>query len=128
MPVELSLSGLGDPQARPKMLSVTGADAILFVKVTDLRDYSGRWDDATTGWWGDVSLGIEAKVAARLVSVSSGEVLAASAASGKAEAGTFSGAMGESRVDKGREELTAEAIEASLQALSDKLSRSAPTK
>ena len=123
---ELSLSSLGDATAAPKMLSVTGADAILFAKVTDIREYSGRWDDAVTGWWGDVSLGIEAKVAARLVSVANGEVLAATEVSGKAEAGTFSGAMGPSVVDKSREDLTSEAIAASLEVLAQKMAKSAP--
>ncbi len=125
---ELSLSSLGDATAAPKMLSVTGADAILFAKVTDIREYSGRWDDAVTGWWGDVSLGIEAKVAARLVSVANGEVLAATEVSGKAEAGNFSGAMGPSVVDKSREDLTSEAIAASLEVLAQKIARDAPMK
>lgn len=123
---ELTLSSLGDTGADQKMLSVTGADAILFAKVTDIREYSGRWDDAVTGWWGDVSLGIEAKVAARLVSVANGEVLAAGEVAGKAEAGKFLGAMGPSVVDKSRADLTSEAIAASLEALAQKISRDAP--
>jgi len=125
---ELSLSELSDAAARPKMLSVLGADGILFVNVTDIREYSGKTTDAVTGWWSDVSLGIEAKVAARLVSVSTGEVLAASAASGKAEAGKFSGAMGIETVDKGKDELTAEAVSKAIVSLARAIARAVPEK
>lgn len=124
----LSLSALSDSAARPKMFSIIGADGILFVNVAETREYSGKTTDSVTGWWSDVSLGIEAKVAARLVSVSTGEILAAANASSRAEAGQFKGSMGLSTVVKSREELVAEAVSTAVTSVARSIARSAPAK
>jgi curli biogenesis system outer membrane secretion channel CsgG len=125
---ELSLSALSDSAGRKKMFSVIGADGILLVSVTEIREYAGKESSDITGWWSDVSLGIEAKVSARLASVSSGEILAASNASGKAEAGKFNGAMGLYTVNKSRDELVVEAVSKALQSVARSIARSAPAR
>jgi curli biogenesis system outer membrane secretion channel CsgG len=125
---QLTLSDLGDTTAKPKALAAIGADAVLLAKVTQVREYSGKTTDATTGWWSDVSLGIEVRVTGRLVSVTTSEILAASEGMGTAEAGKFSGAMGESTVDKPREALVAEAASWAFEALARQLARSAPAR
>ena len=125
---ELSMSALADPGANPKILGLIGADAVLLVRVGETREYSGLTHDQVTGWWSDVSLGVEVPVSARLVSTATGEVLVAASASGQAESGTFSGALGTSVVDKPRNALVADALNDALTSLAYQLGRQTPVK
>jgi hypothetical protein len=125
---ELTMSALGDVSAGPVFLQAIGADAVLFTKVTEIREFAGKTTDAVTGWWDDVSLGIEAKLSARLASATTGEILAAASSSAQAAAGTFFGAMGETKVDKDRDVLVGEAISEAVVRLADELSRRVPAK
>ena len=67
-------------------------------------------------------------VSARLVSTATGEVLVAASASGQAESGTFSGALGTSVVDKPRNALVADALNDALTSLAYQLGRQTPVK
>ncbi len=125
---ELTMSALGDVSAGPVFLQAIGADAVLFTKVTEIREYSGKTTDAVTGWWDDVSLGIEAKLSARLASATTGEILAAASSSAQAASGTFFGAMGESKIDKDREVLVGEAISEAVAILALEIARKVPEK
>lgn len=125
---QLAMSALGDPAANTKALSVIGADAVLITTVAGVREYSGKTTDEVTGWWSDVSLGIEVKASGRLVSTTTGEVLVAADSTGKAEAGTFYGAMGESTVDKSRDDLVGDAVSDALAALVRQIAKVVPAK
>jgi curli biogenesis system outer membrane secretion channel CsgG len=123
---ELALSDLASPGHSSAALAVLGVDAVLLSAVTEIREYSGRTDDAITGWWDDVSLGIEVSVSGRIASVSSSEILAMASASAKAAAGTFFGAMGESTLTASREDLEAQALSEALRILADRIARDSP--
>jgi curli biogenesis system outer membrane secretion channel CsgG len=125
---ELSMSALADPGANSKVLGLIGADAVLLVRVGEIHEYSGLTSSQVTGWWSDVSLGVEVPISARLVSTGSGEILVAATSSGRAESGTFSGALGISTVDKTRNALVADALNSALTSVAYQLGRQAPVK
>jgi curli biogenesis system outer membrane secretion channel CsgG len=125
---ELSMSSLANPGAASRVFGLLGADAVLLVRVGEIREYSGLINNQITGWWSDVSLGVEVSVSARLVSTTSGEILVAASSSGQAESGTFSGALGISTVDKPRNTLIADALKSALTSLAYQLGRQAPVK
>jgi len=123
---ELALSDLASPGQSSAALAVLGVDAVLLSSVTEIREYSGRTDDAITGWWDDVSLGIEVSVSGRIASISSSEILATASASAKAAAGTFFGAMGESTITASREDLQTQALAEALSILANRIARVSP--
>jgi curli biogenesis system outer membrane secretion channel CsgG len=123
---ELALSDLASPGRADAALAVLGVDAVLLSSVTGISEYSGFTKDAITGWWDDVSLGIEVSVAGRIASIKSSEILATASASAKAAAGTFFGAMGQSTVTASREDLQAQALSEALKILADRIARGSP--
>jgi len=123
---ELALSDLANPARANAALEVLGVDAVLLSSVTGMREYSGFTKDAITGWWDDVSLGIEVSVTGRIASIKSSEILLTASASAKAAAGTFFGAMGQSTVTASREDLKAKALSDALMILADRIARDSP--
>jgi curli biogenesis system outer membrane secretion channel CsgG len=125
---ELAMSTLAAPGANPEAFGLLGADAVLLVRVGEIREYAGLVNDQITGWWSDVKLGVEVQVSARLVSTATGEILLAASSAGQSESGTFSGALGISTVDKPRNTLIADALKSALTSLAYQLGRQAPVK